>query len=213
MFPAVILGVPCYGRVEPECMFSLIDLLMTNRELICGIQRTNFMYIDEARNWIVRDTLKKQTATHLLFLDSDMFWTPDTLKRLLARDRAVVGAQYFRRQPPYETVAGNFGTDNKILPLPTLQPGLFGVECLGLGCTLIETKTLADMQRHFGDERWFRSEECGEDLWFFRRLQQMGVPAFIDGDLIAGHVGQFVITDDHWRAAHEGGKPIAFRQF
>src|SRR4051812_43515959 len=40
-------------------------------------------------------------ATHLLFLDSDMTFPLDVLKRLLAHNKDVVGATYSRRAPPF----------------------------------------------------------------------------------------------------------------
>ena len=42
----------------------------------------------------------KLQATHILWLDTDMRFPPDTLFRLLGRKKPIVGANYRARNPP-----------------------------------------------------------------------------------------------------------------
>src|SRR5271170_1557842 len=43
-------------------------------------------------------------ATHVLFLDSDMVFPLDTMKRLLKHDKDIVGALYAARRPPFQSI-------------------------------------------------------------------------------------------------------------
>jgi predicted O-methyltransferase YrrM len=196
--------MPCYGAMPPETVFSLISL--TNRCRKAGvlgeILSRNFLYVDQARNALVRETLEDDNATHLLALDADMVWPSDMALRLLARSKAVVGGNYFSKTPPYDIIAGHWCADGvHMTRLQELPSDCFRVGVLGMGATLIETRILRDMRQHFGDEHWFRTTETGEDLWFFSRCRQMGVPVFLDASINCGHLAQVIVTDDYWRAA------------
>jgi hypothetical protein len=193
---------PAYRQVDPECAFSIMNVVLHSRDKIISFRSPKDMYIDKARNDLVRYALKDEVS-HALFLDDDMVFPPELLEKLLYHCKTVVGAMYFRKMPPHETVCGDFVDGLKVQPLGLLNGSLQRVGCLGMGATLVEVGVLHAMARKFGDELWFRSQECGEDVWFFDRLRQMGVPAYVDGSLVCGHCVTQLVTDEHWRAYHK----------
>ena|SRR5437868_4935621 len=204
----VVVGMPCYGSVDPATLVSLIGVLCSDIELVRDFICMPFMYVDAARNEITRQALRVSSATHLMFLDNDMVWPHNTISRLATHRVPVVGGNYFLKVPPHDCVAFNIvelSDGVQIVRLEDFTPNLavellFEVEGLGLGATLIDLDVLRRMKDHFHDEKWFRSEEGGEDVWFFRRLRQLGIPApvWLDTSLKCGHIASQVITEDDW---------------
>lgn len=202
--PAVTIAIPCGRHTHPATTFSLIELILKGGSMVRDVISRNFMYIDAARNQLAWQVLEDPVSTHTLWLDDDMTWRADTIECLLAHKRPVVGGTYFEKNPPYECVAGHWGQlipGKTIIPLKELAPGLSRVGYLGMGCTLIETRVLRNMRDFFKDQLWFRSEERGEDLHFFDRCRQMGVPVFRDDDLECDHLTEQQINRDHWKVA------------
>jgi hypothetical protein len=86
-----------------------------------------------------------------------------------------------------------------------------------MGCCVIDCKVLEEMAAKYVDIAWFATSTVfqepkaddplqsrtptfyGEDVWFFRRLKEMGVPTYLDCELVAGHVHYGIIDDSAWR--------------
>ena len=201
----VVICCPAYRVMDPECAFSAMNVVLHGFSRICGLKYLKGMYIDQARNQLVRETLADfPQATHALWLDDDMCWPPDLVERLLAHGKPAVGANYFRRTPPHDMIAADWldKHSRRIVSLTSLPAGLRQVGCLGMGATLIETRLFRDMKKRFHDELWFRSEECGEDVHLCDRLRKMGVPVYVDGSVVCGHAAALWINERQWRACH-----------
>ncbi len=201
--PVVDIMLPSSRKWSPETAISFVGVCLG-----CpGVVRwppvmKQWLYIDQARNLIAAEVLgRKPLGTHVLCLDDDMAWPRDLLARLLSHNRPVVGAMYFLRPAPHSVVAGGLdGFETK--PLDFLPHGLAQVGYLGMGATLIETRLFREMRDRFKDEAWFRSNESGEDVWFFHRLKKMAVPVFLDGSLRCGHMTEACVTEEHWKHYH-----------
>lgn len=202
--PVVVLCQPLYGIVPPLAHANLLEFQGVNmaRGLLHGYRARVGAYIDDARNALVAWVLDETPATHLLFVDQDMILPTDLLAALLADDAAVVSAVYFGKDDAASLVG--WSSVDPPVRLDDFDPtALRPVGGFGMGACLIRTDVLRQMVEHFGDREWFRSERSGEDLHFSRRLARMGVPFTLDGRVQCGHVGDFVVTADHWRAARE----------
>jgi hypothetical protein len=199
--PSVAVVMPCFRSMEPATVFSLMGVVLGGGELVGSFDMQPGLYVDAARNELARDSLRH---THTLWLDDDMEWPSDLLQRLLAHGKPVVGANYFRKEPPYDTAAGNFAASDvlEVVPLERLPAGLAKVDCLGMGATLVENQVFRNMRGRFGDELYFRSDQMGEDVWFFNRLRQMGVPAYLDCSIVCGHRTGRTVTEKDWQAHH-----------
>jgi predicted O-methyltransferase YrrM len=189
--------------MDPTTAFSIMNVILTGRHLVRDFKYRKFLYVDMARNEMAEEVADDPGCTHALWLDDDMDWKPDLLYRLLAHHLPVVGANYFRRMPPYDTVAGNWvDSSPKVLPLAYLPSGIEQVGCLGMGATLIRADVFRQMRQHYNDSLWFRSKQCGEDVWFCNRCREMNIPVYLDGSLVCSHQTTQVVTDEHWRAYH-----------
>jgi hypothetical protein len=74
-------------------------------------------------------------ASHLLFLDSDMVFPADTLARLLAHNKDIVGATYSKRVPPFHPL-----TVTEEGEQVQITSGLCRVKLIPTGCLLMRTK-------------------------------------------------------------------------
>jgi hypothetical protein len=92
---AVMIGMPCYGGALTTA--ALHGLLATQRALLAqGIgfycaTTTNESLVQRARNTIVAHFLAS-ACSHLVFIDADIGFGAETVLRLIAQDRPVIGA-------------------------------------------------------------------------------------------------------------------------
>jgi hypothetical protein len=94
----LIVGTPCYGgMVTQRFLISMLKL-----QAACPGANVDLSFrflggealITRARNLLVEQLLEDQTATHLLFIDSDIGFTAEHVFRLLRHDKDIVGGVY-----------------------------------------------------------------------------------------------------------------------
>lgn len=218
--PAVVICMPVDRPLPPEVADSYASVY--GRGLVDGTVIAKIMipdtYADVARNLCVTHAMDAPgDPTHVMWFDSDQTMPSDTVARLLSHQKAVVGGLYHQRRPPFHPVAYDFLDDGtgygmKLIDLPDDPKGLVKVDGLGLGCTLVRLDVYLAMAEHFGDASWHQlSPGHGEDVFWFRRLRDMGVDdVWLDCDLRAGHVRREVVSTVHYesfRRAHANDDP------
>lgn len=124
-------------------------------------------------------------ATHALFLDSDMLFPLDTLKRLLRHDKDIAGAIYSRRRPPFSPTG---------LPYPGAQSvnGLLRMKNLPAGCLLIRMRVFEKLAKPWFSGRIEGEQIIGEDVFFCERATAAGFEIWQDTTLSqeVGHIGE-----------------------
>jgi hypothetical protein len=204
--PKVVICVPSIGTWTVSTAVAHGNLRAYSTA--CGIYTTPLAIqcsqISLSRNIHVREALKtadgRGEPTHILWHDSDLVFPPDTLTRLLAHDKDIVGAFYNRRSPPYETV-GRFAEPEKI-DFATAK-GLVEAEYLPGGLRLVKM----DVYRKIA-QPWYwesfdlscasQSDPLGtvsEDVNFCRKVRENGYNIWCDLDLTfqMGHMGEQMI--------------------
>lgn len=102
----VFIATPILGAPEAQFSTSLINAACTipaSGVHLTIKQITNESLITRARNSLVHAFLKT-TATHLLFIDSDIDFTPDSILKLLSHEKQVVGGAYPKKKINWESV-------------------------------------------------------------------------------------------------------------
>ena len=131
------------------------------------------------RNKIVQDA-KDSKCEYILFIDSDMVFGEDTLDRLMAHNKDIVGTDYSLKQLPREsTVKGQVSKE------------LFKCEGLGLGMVLIKTEVFDKIQEPF---KFVYEEEqmtMGEDIWFCQQAIKQGFDVWCDPTIEVKHIGDY----------------------
>lgn len=179
----ILVAVPCFDQLYADFAFSLVALVAYGKATY-RVQDCRGSDIVGARNAAAVMAIE-EGFTHLMFIDSDMAFPPDTVERLLAHGKPVVGATYIRRCEPYNLL-GLVAEKWEDKPL---------VEALELptGCLLINVSALKKVgwpyfAFEYGDNP---GERIGEDIWFCRKWRETGGKIYCDAVLTRqlGHIG------------------------
>jgi hypothetical protein len=208
-----VICMPSNRMVPAETVESLARVY--GRGLVDGTVTALLMlsdtFIDAARNLLVTQAVDVPTQpTHILWMDDDNVIPSDTVARLAAHKVPIVGGLYHQRLPPFAPVAYRTVEGRKVqmIDLPDDPHGLVRVDGLGLGCTLVEIGIYLAMAERYGDARWHAVVDGrGEDIWFFERVQEMGIPVYLDTDARCGHVRRETVGTVHYESYRRAAMP------
>lgn len=142
-------------------------------------------------------------ATHILFIDSDQTFPKDTIRRLLGHDQPVVAANIPTKTIPANPTArlkkeGNLGGE---VLYSQGREGLQQVWRVGTGVMLVDMEVFDQIPRPYFPLRWCPElgQYHGEDWSFCEKVEEAGIPIFVDHTLSkhVGHVGTLTYTHDH----------------
>ena len=144
--------------------------------------------------WICGQLALEQRCDYLWLIDADMAIPADTLARLLAHGKELVGAAYNYRGLPVRTVVKLKNAAGEIIIPDTLPDTLFPCHAIGSGCKLIETEALARIPQPWFALEW---DEHGclvktDDVWFCEQAAKVGITTYCDPTLQVKHVGDFL---------------------
>jgi hypothetical protein len=136
-------------------------------------------------------------ATHILWLDSDMRFPPDTAQRLLAHGYPIVAANYVTRSPPFLTVAYRSVDDRMGASTGSaLEP----VVAIGMGCMLTRVDVFSAVPKPWFEFSFNPDHDTylGEDFNFCFKAAQMNFDIWVDHGLSQdlAHIGSFAHTQD-----------------
>lgn len=174
-----------------------------SKHIKTGIFMSGGSVIPKQRQHLATVAMADESFTHLLWLDSDIRFPPDTLERLLSHNAPIVCASYTERTTPHRPVA--FSNLNDFSERVYTTPGCIGVEeiaACGFGCVLMEKKILEGMSKPWFMIGYVPSQETfvGEDIFFFTKMKmETGFPLLLDHDLTRElrHTGRHEFTNDN----------------
>lgn len=165
------------------------------------------MPVDMARSYLVNQVLHRD-YDYLWFVDQDAKFLPETVYRLLAWDKPVVGALCLIRggEPCWVMAFGEQNDQGKYLMLnneafdylrqyadcttngpqiiePPAPGSLVDVTFTGCHCLLIKREVLLDME-----PPWFNGAPGTEDRYFCLKAREAGYPIYVDFSTFVGHV-------------------------
>lgn len=196
----ILIAVPCMDMVHATFAQSLASLNKVGR---CAVAFNACSLIYDSRNKLAAKAMKDE-FDYVLWLDSDMVFSPDILEKLVADDKDIVSGLYFRRSHPYSPVIYKDSElkDGRLVwsdytDYPKEE--LFKVAGAGFGCVLMKTDVIFDMAGKFGD--WFTPlYSSGEDLAFCYRARELGYEIWCDSRIKCGHMSHQMITEDFYEA-------------
>ena len=218
------LAIPVYGGVDPHFYSSMLALTSRRGERDYRIHIPPALVgeslVCRARNRLACDFLASD-ATHLLFIDSDLIFSPEHVDRIAghaARGVPIVAGLYPKKQRALGWVC------NVLEPCPEpdehdLQP----VKYAGTGFLCIARAVFEAMMAAYPEARydpddgdaWDRDlweffpvgiRECpetgrrrllSEDWWFCQRARDLGYEVMMDTRIVLKHVGQFIYPIDN----------------
>ena len=216
--PHVFIALPVYGGVDPWFHQSLMDLIRAKpRPYQMTIRHhVGDSLVSRARNRLVADFLRTD-CTHLLFIDSDLIFSPAHVARVLAHDAPIVAGLYPKKQRELGWVC------NLLDPSPEPDAaGLQPVKYAGTGFLCIAREVFERIIREMPELRYDPDDgdgepgslwdffkvgvwECpetgyrrylSEDWWFCQIARDVGYEVLMDTQVICKHVGQFVYPFD-----------------
>jgi hypothetical protein len=181
----VTIGIPSGDFVHADFAMSLAMLCMSPGAQV-ALANAKSSLVPLGRNQIV-GAAQAMKATHLLFLDTDMVFPADTLKRLLEHEKDIVGATYSKRAPPFHSL-----TITEEGALAQISSGLHRVKLLPTGCLLIRMHVFDKLSLPYFNLETEGEQLRGEDYYFCEKARAGGFDLWCDGDLSSqlGHIGQ-----------------------
>lgn len=210
--PRVFVALPVYGGYHSAfvpCLARLIQSPPQNAQFAIHANPGDSL-VSRSRNRLAAQFLRSD-ATHLLFLDTDLIFSPEQIGRLVSHDLPLVCGLYPKKQAQLAWVCNTvpeFGTADP-------ETGLQRVLYAGTGCMLIRRDVFEKIAALFpeiayepddGEEPgtyhdFFRVGPCvsrgrrrylSEDWFFCEMAAQAGVHTIMDTRVVLKHVGEAV---------------------
>ena len=203
-----LIAIPCTDMMHVGFVQSLLHLEKGDSTSV--LFNANSLIYD-SRNLIALTAIEKK-FDRVLWLDSDMMFTPATMK-MLAEDLDanpecdMVTGLYFKRRAPHLPVIYQvleeprrddeghmIGRIRDYVDYP--KDKLFPVRGCGFGCCMTTTKLLKDVWDNFGPA-FVPYVWAGEDISFCHRVNQLGYQIMCDSRVTCGHIGTYVYTEEN----------------
>lgn len=210
-----LIAIPCMDMVHTIFMKSLLGMDKTG-EYAFSISASSLVY--DARNGLAKQAVI-ENFDRVLWLDSDMEFSPDLMKRLSAdldEGREFVSALYFTRKAPIKPnifISCGYYHDketDEVTPAAVNyweypEDAIFPIAACGFGGVMMTTDLIKRVGEKFGLP-FSPILGFGEDLSFCSRVAQLGVEMFCDSRIKMGHVGLGTVTEEVYKK--QGGKIV-----
>ena len=212
----VAICVPSRGDMMMGTAFDLATLCGYDsrfREGTQSIYTVAGTLIFDQRNKLAEAALN-EGADYILWLDADMRFPKNTIERLLAHDKDIVGVNATTRNYPVAPTAKHLECDfeaNESTWLPVNSKGKAGIErvaAIGCGVMLCKAKVFQDTAKPWF---WFYSlkngKTLGEDVHFCIAAHDAGFETWVDHGLSneIGHIGQYTYS---WQDIKDGSEQL-----
>lgn len=207
----IFIAVPSLDTV-PALFCQSLALLQRAGYTMIGFEVGSLVY--NARNNLARQAIKAE-ADYVLWLDSDMVFSPDLLQRMMKvskeNDIDFLTGLCFRRKPPYTPCLFDKlerlenGAGASYTALMSVPDGRFKVGGCGFAGVLMTTDVILSVSAKFGGRMFDPLPGFGEDVAFCWRARQCGYDIWCDSEIELGHVGNCIVTRKYFEAYNGEG--------
>ena len=179
----IAIGLPTNRLIKPKTALSLLRLIAHSKHDYYFIVSTRGYNTAENRNYIAAQAIKNGCA-YLLCVDDDMIYESDTLDKLLAHNKDIVGGLYNTKYEMQEEVIEYLHSGKK-------PEHLFKCAALGTGLLLIKTDVFRKLLQPWFGYVWYDNGMVKESIdWFFcRKARENGFDIWCDPQTMAKHIG------------------------
>jgi hypothetical protein len=210
------IGIPCYGGMVSEpTMTSFLRFILQAQQ--AGLNwsldtMVNESLVTRARNNLMAKMMTNKEATHFMFIDADIRFEPDSILKMIACDKDVIGGLYPKKALPVNYVIN-------LRPETKIQGDIFTVDTMGTGFLLFkrhvyekliaahpECKYVDDvglgkqyepmMYSIFDCNIDARGHYLSEDWLFCRRWAAIGGEIWAHGKVLLNHIGHYEFQGD-----------------
>lgn len=178
----IAIGIPNMGTIKTKTFYSIMRMLKDfpyEYDVIlqegCAIHHNRTKIVEKAIEF---------NCTHLLFVDTDMYFEKEAVFQLLNRDKDIVGVHVNQRKDPPTTTV--LLSDEKKLQLKEHPTDFLTCDGLGTGFLLIKLDIFEKIEKPW----FFWGENEGEDFWFCSRAKKAGFEVWVDLAVKVGHIGE-----------------------
>lgn len=201
-----MIAVPCMDMLHTDFFRSCVGLQLEG-EVQWTTCQSSLVY--DARNKLL-DLAVDGGFDRVLWLDSDVIFAPDLLRRLsehLDMGKEMVTGLYFGRKPPhgpvvYKRCEGTIQNDGFVPVIESFDDyehdALFPVAACGFGAVMTAVPMLRRVREQF-PLPFFPEKGFGEDLIFCLKAKAAGAEIWCDASIKLGHVGTAVYTEEFFR--------------
>jgi len=198
--PKTLICIPCMDTFPTGTVKSIVSLQKYDDTAFAWAQGTLIHIAREQLADAAMNAMPEDGWT--LWLDSDMTFPPDTLKRMIETAEQnrfkMLSAVYYRRKPPYTPVLFEkldidyeTGLCKAADTMAHYPDEIFETQGVGFGCFLVHTQVFRMVRQKFGN-CFVPIGLNSEDTSFCWKARQCGYKIMADSGLNVGHVGQFV---------------------
>lgn len=206
--PKVFVALPVYGHYHAHFVHSLMHLI---QEPPCKLQikpNCGDSLVSRSRNVLAAEFLKSD-CTHLLFIDTDLIFSPEHVARLVSHDKDIVAGLYPKKQRKLAWVC------NMIAGEEPDENGLQRIAYAGTGFLMISRRVFERMIEAYpqiayrpdaGEEgdKWdlfpvgvHNGRYLSEDWFFCQRALELGFDVWADTRVVLKHVGEMIYPLDN----------------
>ena len=198
----ITLAIPTNRGVRGKTVQSLLELVAYSKEHEFHIIVAERGYtISENRNYIVVQA-QRNKSDYVLMIDDDMTFEKDTLEKLLAHKKEVVGVNSYSRCLPLSSTVGLLDKNGEYMRPEhhtawemRIPKELFKCYFVGMGVGLIDMKVFEKIEKPYFEFTTYKKGEfrgmvkVGEDGAFCEKVRKAGMDVWCDGNLEVGHLG------------------------
>lgn len=193
------IGFPAYSDDVPRLFFFSW----------CLLQKPEFELLTPPFTYYPTDVAKCREhlceaaiatgCTKLLMMDTDqIYYTSDMIPVMLSYGKKIIGANVYRRWPPFDVVARKNG---QAIPDEIIDSGrLIEVDRIGAGCIMFDLDVLKDIEKPWFEQtvRWDEARQenvqVGEDYNFCDKLKAAGHSIWLDCSVNISHIGRLQVN-------------------
>lgn len=196
----LLLAIPTMDTVPVQFLQSLTAL---ERKLMADGVWFEECIISGTLVYMARDKLAGKAVnedfTHVLWLDSDMVFSPNLLEDLQMCRKPFVSCVYHGRRPGYHSCIFKSIDLTHVERFEEYPREPFRIAACGFGAVLMEAQILkAVINGHPGKTPFTPEPNLGEDIAFCKRATDLGIELWAEPNCQLGHVGHIVLyPQDH----------------
>lgn len=194
----ISLGIVTRGEILIETMMCVIRALenvgsKNGNQIALNFQKGT--YIHDLRNRCFKEAVDSG-ADYLMFVDTDVGFAPDSILKLLAWKKDIIGANYNMKGLPLVGTVKFMDAKGQIDKktehnVPSDKP--VEVYSVASGFMLIRLKAVKNLSNPFNFGENPDGSMIGEDVNFCRRArEELGVKTWCDPQIKIGHIGEYL---------------------
>ena len=196
----ILIAVPTLNKVDVKFVASWANIVFGHG--IEGVECHPHFVVDSmtytARIELARMAIDDK-ADYVLWIDSDMVFPAEYLRRMLDLDKDFVTGLYFQRRGNHAPVIYSSVDDrDRIVYADYPKDKPFQVAACGFGLVLMRTSVIQRVSDANDGATFQPFNGIGEDLSFCYRWQRAGGEIWCDPSIKPGHIGETIITEDDW---------------